>query len=96
MKFYTFRGIVNNTIGGSRGGAPPHGSRFFRFDMQNFRNVAASGVHGPPYEVHAPLREILDPPLNTDFVVVKRIEVIAKLECKEYRVYQDVRLDAVM
>ena len=42
---------------------PPYGSRFFRFDMQNFRNVAASGVHGPPYEVHAPLREILDPPL---------------------------------
>ena len=36
-------------IGGSRGGAPPYGSRFFRFDMQNFRNVAASGVHGPPY-----------------------------------------------
>ena len=22
--------------------------------MQNFRNVATSGVHGPPYEVHAP------------------------------------------
>ena len=33
---------------------------------------------------------------NTDFVVVKRIEVIAKLECKEYRVCQDVRLDVVM
>ena len=30
------------------GGRPPYGSRFFRFDMQNFRNVAASGVHGPP------------------------------------------------
>ena len=42
---------------------PPYGSRFFHFDMQNFQNVAASGVHGPPYEVHAPLREILDPPL---------------------------------
>ena len=46
-------------IGGSRGGgrparAPPYGSRFFRFDMQNFWNIAASGVHGPPYEVHAP------------------------------------------
>ena len=43
--------------GGSRGGAlgtPPYGSRFFCFDMQNFWNVAASGVHGPPYEVHAP------------------------------------------
>ena len=31
------------------GRAPPYGSRFFRFDMQNFRNVATSGVHGPPY-----------------------------------------------
>ena len=49
----------NFTIGGSRGGRarrapPPYGSRFFRFDMQNFWNVAASGVHGPLYEVHAP------------------------------------------
>ena len=45
----------NPCIGGSRGGrAPPYGSRFFRFDMQNFLNVAASGVHAPPYEVHAP------------------------------------------
>ena len=40
-------------IGGARP-PPPYGSRFFRFDMQNFRNVAASGVHGPPYEIHAP------------------------------------------
>ena len=53
--------------GGSGGGAagacpppPPHGSRFFRFDIQIFRNVAASGV-GAPHEVGAPLREILDP-----------------------------------
>ena len=43
-------------LGGGAPGArpPPYGSRFFRFDMQNFWNVAASGVHGPPYEVHAP------------------------------------------
>ena len=27
--------------------APPEGSRFFRFDIQNFRNVAASGVGAP-------------------------------------------------
>ena len=27
---------------------PPRGSRFFRFDMQNFQNVTASGVHAPP------------------------------------------------
>ena len=26
-------------------------------------SVTASGVHTPSYEVHAPLREILDPPL---------------------------------
>ena len=34
---------------GSRGGVPgarpPKGSRFFRFDIQNFWNVTASGVH---------------------------------------------------
>ena len=45
-------------IGRSRGAhpahAPPYRSRFFHFDMQNFQNVATSGVHGPPYEVHAP------------------------------------------
>ena len=51
-----FQSIVQKVfyIGGSRGGRPPYGSRFFCFDMQNFRNVAASGVHGSPYEVHAP------------------------------------------
>ena len=32
-------------------------SRFFHFNIQHFRNVTASGVHGP-------LREIMDPPLN--------------------------------
>ena len=37
-------------IGGSRGGVPgacPQGSRFFRFDIQIFWNVTASGVHAP-------------------------------------------------
>ena len=28
--------------------APPHGSRFFHFDIQIFRNIAASGVGAPP------------------------------------------------
>ena len=46
-------------IGGSRRGRParappPQVSQFFRFDIQNFRNVTASGVHTPSYEVHAP------------------------------------------
>ena len=41
----------------------PKGPDSFRFDIQNFRNVTASGVNAPPYEVHAPLREILDAPL---------------------------------
>ena len=36
--------------------------RFFRFDIQNFRNVTASGVHAP-LRGSRPLREILDPPL---------------------------------
>ena len=41
--------------GGSAAGAcPPYGSRFFRFDIQIFRNVAASGVGAPPYEVGTP------------------------------------------
>ena len=36
--------------GGSRGAAAraPYGSRFFRFDIQIFQNVAASGVGSPP------------------------------------------------
>ena len=32
----------------------PYGSRFFHFDIQNFRNVAASGA-GAPHEVSAPM-----------------------------------------
>ena len=38
---------VSEYIGGSRGvpSHAPHGSRFFRFDIQHFRNVTASGVH---------------------------------------------------
>ena len=43
----------------------PHRSQFLRFDTQIFRNVATSGA-GAPYEVGAPLREILDPPLSTE------------------------------
>ena len=35
---------------------PPQGSRFFRFDIQNFRNVTASGVHAPPMRSTPPLR----------------------------------------
>ena len=40
--------------GGGVPGAHPQGSRFFRFAIQNFRNVTPSRVHAPPYEVHAP------------------------------------------
>ena len=39
-------------------GAPPahpHGSRFFRFDIQIFRNVAASGVGAPPMRLAPPM-----------------------------------------
>ena len=35
----------------------PQASRFFHFNIQNFRNVTASGVHAP-----LPPGEILDPP----------------------------------
>ena len=41
-------------LGGASGARPPYGSRFFRFDIQNFWNVPTSGVHAPLYEVHAP------------------------------------------
>ena len=73
--------------GGVPGARPPplpQGSRSFRFDIQNFRNLTASGVGTPPYEVDAPLREILDPPL-TVFVLfygltVMRLQII-KMRC---------------
>ena len=48
----TLRKHPGNTLAdlGSVPGArpPPQGSRFFRFDILNFRNVTASGVHVPP------------------------------------------------
>ena len=48
--------------------ADPGGTaRFFHFDIQIFRNVATLGVGARPYEVGAPLREILDPPLVSIF-----------------------------
>ena len=52
---------------GGRRRHPPYGSRFFRFNIQIFLNVAASGVGTPPYEVGAPPPpwEILDPRLIT-------------------------------
>ena len=34
--------------GGRRRRVPPYGSRFFRFEIQIFRNVAVSGVGAPP------------------------------------------------
>ena len=39
--------------GGALPARAPQGSRFFRFDIQIFRNIAASGV-GAPHEVGAP------------------------------------------
>ena len=48
-------------------GTRPQGSRFC-FNIQNFRNVTDSGVHAT-YEVHTPLREILDLPLVNVFIL---------------------------
>ena len=58
----------NSSIGGSRGRRwRPQGSRFFRFDIQIFQNVATLGVGTPPPMRSAPpLREILDPPLTSN------------------------------
>ena len=65
--------------GGRRWRAPPYGSRFFRFDIQIFWNVAASGVGTPPYEVGAPLREILDPLL---FLIEIEINISLKFKIR--------------
>ena len=53
-------------IGGSRGGVP--GARLLRVQILSFRQTKFSkcnclGNPRPPYEVHAPLWGILDPPL---------------------------------
>ena len=47
----------------------PQGSRFFRFDIQNFQNVTALGVH-------APLWEILDPPLKSTLFIIIIVIII--------------------
>ena len=40
--------IGGSTLADARRTPSPEGSRFFRFNIQNFRNVTASGVHAPP------------------------------------------------
>ena len=40
--------------GGRRRRAPPYGSRFFRFDIQIFWNVAALGVGAPSTRLAPP------------------------------------------
>ena len=45
-------------LGGHAWHTPPYGSRFFHFDIQNFHNIAASGVHAPPMRSMPPLWEI--------------------------------------
>ena len=40
--------------GGRRRSPPPYGARFFHFDIQIFRNVAASGVGAPPLRGRRP------------------------------------------
>ena len=68
--------MISGGSGGRRRRAPPYGSTFFRFDIQIFRNVAASGVGVPPTRSAPPPREILDPllmmvDLNLDYIKVK-------------------------
>ena len=58
---------------------PTHtqGSRFFRFDIQNFQNVTTSGV-GAPLRGRRPLWEILDPPLQCaplHFLILRRFRL---------------------
>ena len=42
---------------------PPYGTQFFRFHIHFHQKAPMLEVHAPPKWVHAPLREILDPPL---------------------------------
>ena len=58
--------------GGVPGARPlPQGSKFFCFNIQNFRNITALGVHAQNF---VSLREILDPPL---------IKTCAGIRCKK-------------
>ena len=61
-------------IGGSRGGrarrTPPYGTQFFCFCIHFPQKVPTSEVH-TPQRVHAPLQEILDPPLM-GFIIIGR------------------------
>ena len=47
-------------------GASPSESRLYPFDIQNFRNGAASGLGAHKVGAHMPPREILDPPPAID------------------------------
>ena len=73
LKFRSFKSKSFNLFtvtvadpGGAAGARPPppQGFRFFRFDIQIFRNRATSGVGAPPTRLAPPLQEILDPPLS--------------------------------
>ena len=46
------------------GTRPPNCPDSFCYDIPNFGNVTALGVHAPPPMRFGPLREILDPPLH--------------------------------
>ena len=48
--------------GACRAHATPYGTQFFHFHIHFHRKVPMSGVQAPQW-VHAPLWEILDPPL---------------------------------
>ena len=43
---------------------PPYGTQFFHFHIHFYQKAPSLEVHALPKQVHAPLREILDPPLN--------------------------------
>ena len=70
--YMAFLHFLNDCIGRSRGRASfilTYSFRFFRFDIQHFRNVTTSRVAPPPpargqRPLPPPQREILDPPLQ--------------------------------
>ena len=61
------------------GCTPPYRTQFFRFHIHFHQKAPALEVHAPSKRVHAPLWEILDPPLA---YTVETVIQFVGLSCK--------------